>query len=343
MSSLPARDLDAVLDATRPLWRDLADARVLLTGATGFIGTWMLESVAWARTRLGVDTRVTALVRDPGRLTARLPHLTGAPWLELLPGDVRDFSPPAGALDLLIHAASTAHPRQIAATPLEVQDVVVRGTRHATQVARAGGATRALLMSSGSVYGPFTSPSAPIDEDSVRGPDPLRAGSALPEAKRLAESTAMLVGRATGLDVVVARGFAMSGPWIPVDADFALGNFIGDALAGRPIRLTGDGTAVRSFLYGSDVAAWLWTLLLRGAAGRAYNVGSEAPVTILEAAETVSRISALPVERAQAPADGTPASWFVPSTRRAREELGLEARVTFADGVERMLAWHRSR
>lgn len=343
MASLPARDLDAMLDATRPLWDDLAGARIVLTGATGFIGTWMLESVGWARARLGVDTRVVALVRDPARFRTRLPHVADSPWLHLLKGDVRDCAIPEGTVDFLVHAASTAHPRQIAAAPLEVQDVVTRGTLHMTRLARTAGATRALLMSSGSVYGSFATPSAPIAEDSPHGPDPLAPGSALAEAKRLAENAGILVGRETGLGVVVARGFAMSGPWLPVDADFALGNFIGDALAGRPIRISGDGTPIRSFLYGSDVAAWLWTILLRGMAGRAYNVGSERPVTILEAAEAVSRISGMPVERAAAAPAGAAASWFVPSTRRAREDLGLKERVAFEEGVAKMLEWHRGR
>jgi dTDP-glucose 4,6-dehydratase len=198
-------------------------------------------------------------------------------------------------------------------------------------------------MSSGSVYGSFATPSAPTTEDSPHGPDPLLPGNALAEAKRLAENAGMLVGRETGLGVVVARGFAMCGPWLPTDADFALGNFIGDALAGRPIRVSGDGTPIRSFLYGSDVAAWLWTILLRGTAGQAYNVGSESPVTIMEAAQAVSRISNMPVERAMVPVAGAAASWYVPSTRRSREELRLEARVAFEEGVERMLEWHRGR
>jgi len=343
VTSLPARDLDAVLDATRPLWDELAGARIFLTGATGFIGTWMLESVGWARERLGVDTRVIALARDPARLKARLPHLVDAPWLQVVTGDVRECTLRAGTVDLLVHTASTAHPRQIAAAPLDVQDVVARGTAHVARQAHLAGASRALLMSSGSVYGPFTTPSSLVAEDSSQGPDPLLPASALAEAKRLAESTAVLVGRETGLGVVIARGFAMSGPWLPVDADFALGNFVGDALAGRPIRVAGDGTPVRSFLYGSDVAAWLWTLLLRGTPGRAYNVGSERPVTIDEAAQLVSRLGKVAVERLREPVAGASASWFVPSTRRAREELGLEARVPFEAGVERMLEWHRGR
>ena len=77
-----------------------------------------------------------------------------------------------------------------------------------------------------------------------------------------------------------ARGFALCGPWLPLESDFAFGNFVGAAMRGGPVVVSGDGTPVRSYLYSADMVAWLWTLLLRGANGRAYNVGSAHAVTI---------------------------------------------------------------
>jgi dTDP-glucose 4,6-dehydratase len=117
-----------------------------------------------------------------------------------------------------------------------------------------------------------------------------------------------------------------------------------DALGGDTIRVGGDGTPYRSYLHAADLAVWLWTLLARGRSGRAYNVGSEEAVTIRELADAVARaagtIGRHPIVSIARPADPNAApARYVPSTRRAREELGLAARITLDEALTRTIAW----
>src|SRR5262249_7649957 len=155
--------------------------------------------------------------------------------------------------------------------------------------------------------------------------DPMAPSSAYAEGKRAAEHLAAQYHCRHGLRAVVARAFAFVGPHLPLDAHFAVGNFLRDGLVGGPIRVSGDGTPARSYLYAADLAAWRWTLRVRGRPGRAYNVGSDAAVSIAELAGRVARLLGTDVQVARPPVPGTPAERYVPATDRARAELGLDA------------------
>jgi dTDP-glucose 4,6-dehydratase len=131
-----------------------------------------------------------------------------------------------------------------------------------------------------------------------------------------------------------------------MDAHFAIGNFIRDALAGGPIAIKGDGTPLRSYLYTADLMIWLWTILLRGRAGRAYNVGSDAAISIGDLARLVSEtVAGMGLGRAEVTIagkanPGVPPARYVPSIARARSELGLEAWIELGQSVEKTARWH---
>jgi dTDP-glucose 4,6-dehydratase len=146
---------------------------------------------------------------------------------------------------------------------------------------------------------------------------------------------------APGLEVKIARCFTFLGPYMSLDEHFAIGNFIRDQMNGGPIRVLGDGRGVRSYMYAGDLMRWLWTILLLGRSGRAYNVGSEAPVSIAEVAEAVAGALSprVEVEIAGNRNRAGAAPHYVPSTARAREELGLNCRVGLREAIQRTQAW----
>jgi dTDP-glucose 4,6-dehydratase len=146
------------------------------------------------------------------------------------------------------------------------------------------------------------------------------------------------------LHTTIARCFAFVGPYLPLDSHLAIGNFIRAAIEGRPIRVLSDGTPLRSYMYAADLAAWLWTILLRGGRGRAYNVGSEEEISIADVARAVSRAAGGRSEVAiTGEATGGPAQRYVPGTSRARADLGVTMTVGFEEALGRTLAWFRGR
>src|SRR6202795_3767122 len=334
-----ARDLDNILARTEPLWQELRGQRILITGATGFFGCWLLESFAWANRRLNLNAHAVGLSRNPGRLAEKAPHLAQDPAIPLPAPDVRHGDFPQGAFSHVIHAATEASSKLNTESPLLMFDTIVEGTRRALQFSIAGSVTRFLLVSSGAVYGTQPPQLANVSESFEGGPDPLNPASAYAEGKRSAEMLCSLAA-SPRLATTVARCFAFVGPYMKLDAHFAIGKFIADRLHHRPIRVQ-DASRVRSYLYASDLTVWLWTILFQGQSRRAYNVGSEEALNIATLAREVA--AALPPEvdvniGSKATA-GASVHRYVPCTARAREELGLRAEVPLRDAIHRTHAW----
>jgi dTDP-glucose 4,6-dehydratase len=164
------------------------------------------------------------------------------------------------------------------------------------------------------------------------------------EGKRAAEHLCALQAIAEGFEAKIARCFAFVGPHLPLDSHFAIGNFIQDALLGRPMVIQGDGTPYRSYLYASDLAVALWTILFRGVSARAYNVGSREHLTIAELASAVCdamevpqliRILEKPLESGMRP------SRYVPDVSRVEQELCFRESVPLADAIRKTADWYR--
>lgn len=338
--ALPTEDLAHVLTHTRELWPEARGQRFFITGGTGFFGRWLLETFCHANDELGLGMQATVLTRDPARFARQAPHLAARADLEFIAGDVRRFVHPPSTYRYMIHAATAASATLNEQAPDEMLDTIVAGTRHALGFAAQTGVRKFLFTSSGAIYGRQPAELTHIGEDYAGRPDPDAAGSAYGIGKREAEHMCVVHAAQHGYEAKIARCFAFVGPHLPLDAHFAIGNFIRDALAGGPIRIAGDGTPRRSYLHAADLAVWLWTMLFRAPSARAYNVGSSESISIREAAEAVARIfpGSIAVTVAQPAASQAP-SRYVPAIARAEEELGLRVRVPLAKAIERTVRW----
>lgn len=300
---------------------------------------WLLESFTHINDALGLDMRATVLTRDPAAFAMKAPHLASRADLRFIAGDVRDFPWPSGRFTHVIHAATTSG-KPVSAE--EMTGVVVGGTRRVLEAARRAGARRLLYVSSGAVYGPQPPGLERMPED-YAGADPESdPPHAYGRGKSEAEKLCLKAAFGGGPEPVIARCFAFVGPHLPLDAHFAIGNFIRDALAGGPVRIRGDGTPQRSYLYMADLATWLWTILFRGETGRAYNVGSGEGRSIAEVAEAVCRVHGMTgmVEIQGKPVTGIPAARYVPDVARAERELGLVPRIGLDEAIRRHIRWH---
>jgi UDP-glucuronate decarboxylase len=313
-----------------------SQAHILLTGGTGFFGKALLRH--WGDHELCGQTvpLVTILSRDPERFVKENPTLASSKWLRLIDGDVCNplTLPRNLVFSHILHAAtdSTMGPQL---DPTDRYDQIVNGTRNLLDFAVASGVKRFLLTSSGGVYGSQPFDMERIPEDFLGMPDPLNPANAYGVAKRMAEHLCALFHEKHGLEVVIARCFAFVGQDLPLDVHFAIGNFIRDALWRDAITVSGDGTAVRSYLDQRDLAVWLLTLLENGKSCRAYNVGSDQAVSIADLAHQVrDLISPTKPVRIQVKAESNGARLrYVPDISLVQEELGLKVTISLADAI----------
>lgn len=335
--NVPIEDLQRCHGLLGPaIWRVLAGQKIFITGGTGFVGKWLLATLLDANAAFGLGCRITVLSRNPTSFLNDWPAIDG--HVDWIAGDVRDFPIGNACYDVIIHAATDVISQ---ASPQDIFSTCLDGTRQVLALARNSGACRLLLLSSGAVYGPLPAGMTHVPETHLGGPDPLLIASAYGEGKRASEWLAAQAC-AEGLDVHVARLFTVVGPHLPLDKHFAVGNFLRAAMKGGDIVVDGDGTPYRSYLYAADMAAWLWAVLLRGRPGRAYNVGSMESLSILALAQRVAQVLSAQVDvrtLSTAPQGHIP-QYYVPSTQRAHEELGLPPSLGLNESLKRTASWY---
>lgn len=334
-------DLEHILQHSRAVWDDLRGQSLFITGGTGFVGTWILESIVRANESLRSKIHAVVLTRNPERFTKTFPHLAAHPSIELLKGDVRKFDFPPQKFSHILHMATESSAKLNSENPLEMFEVVTEGTRHTLDFAVHCGARKFLLTSSGAVYGKQPSEITHVAEGYFGSPDTLKPESAYGEGKRVAELLCSMYEKTHGIETKIARGFAFVGPRLPLDIHFAVGNFIRDGLRGGPIVVKGDGTPYRSYLYASDMAIWLLTILTKGKSSFPYNVGSDHDVTITDLARLVASSFGTPrsVEIKQTARNVAPER-YVPSIERSRKDLGLEVSIDLSTAIKKTILYH---
>jgi len=343
MTALLREDCATAATDARAL-EPLRGARVLVTGGTGFMGTWIAQMVATLNDEQGLGIELLLLSPSAATFTARVPWAARRD-IAVIEADVRDIVVLPEGVTHVIHAAGTPDNRVHVMDPLRTMSVISHGTSAVLQAAsRCDTPVRVLNVSSGLIYGPQPMGLERIPETHVGGPEPDSISSVYAEAKRYAEAETAAWRSTEKLQVVVARPFAFMGPYQGLDKPWAVNNFLRDALLGGPIRITGDAETVRSYLYPSDMAFWLLCLLAAGVPGTAYNVGSPEAITLGDLAGRIA---------AAVPADATPEvvcrplgaprpTRFVPDVSRAVSALGLRVTVDLDRAIERTLMWHRA-
>jgi len=342
-NAIVAEDVARILEQDLP-WTDLNGSTVIISGASGFLPAYLVETLAELNRR-GAAIRIVGLVRTPEKARARLGHLA-ANGLELLTQDVaqplhKDL--PRG--DYIIHAASQASPRFYGADPVGTLEANTTGTQQLLRHAHLSSSRAFLFFSSGEVYGVPADDSRRLSETDFGYLDPATVRACYGESKRLGETMCLAWQHQYGVAARIVRPFHTYGPGMALDDGRVFADFVSDVLAGRDIVLKSDGLALRPFCYLADATAGFFTALLKGEPGQAYNVGNpDAEISIRDLATLLAGLFpdlGLKVSHHAAPA--SPVGYLksqvarsVPDTSRIGR-LGWQANTSLADGFRRTI------
>jgi len=310
----------------------MSSARVVITGAAGFIGSHLSEALLdRGCSVIGIDNLLTGDI-------ANIAHLSNRDFL-FIKHDVTNYIYVDGPVDFVLHWASPASPIDYLELPIQTLKVGALGTHKALGLAKAKGA-RFVLASTSEVYGdPLVHPQ---DESYWGNVNPIGPRGVYDEAKRFAEAITVAYHRFHGVDAKIVRIFNTYGPRMRINDGRAVPNFIAQALRGEPLTIYGDGRQTRSFCYISDLVDGI-VRLMHSDLNDPVNIGNPHELTIEEIARTIAHLtgSASPLVYRPLPTDDPKVRQ--PDITRARTLLGWEPRVPLEQGLLDTIAYFRAK
>lgn len=268
-----SEDINNVCKLSLP-WDELRGKSIMLSGATGLIGSFFVDVISEKNITDGLNCTVYALVRNEEKAKARFSKFADDTHLVFIPYDVKYplVTDTPEKIDYILHLASNTHPMLYATDPIGTITTNIIGLQNLLEFAAAHRCERFIFASSNEVYGENRGDAELFDEDycGYINCNTLRAG--YPESKRCGEALCQAYKSQKGLDVCVARLTRSYGPTMIMSDTKAVSQFIKKGVAGEDIVLKSEGTQYYSYTYTADAASGLLWVLLAGESGEAYNI-----------------------------------------------------------------------
>lgn len=309
--------------------------RAVVTGGAGFLGSHLCDRLL--ESSYSVVCLDNLLTGNPDNIA----HLMDHPYFRFINHDVTEFIHVQGRVDVVLHFASPASPRDYLNMPIQTLKVGSLGTHKALGLAKKKEALF-LLASTSEVYGdPLKNPQ---DEDYWGNVNPIGPRAVYDEAKRFAEAMTIAYRRYHGMDTRIARIFNTYGPRMRPNDGRVVSNFIVQALLGEPLTIYGSGEQTRSFCYVSDLVEGILKLTAAPQSGEIelpLNIGNPEERTIRDLAERVMRLtgSRNAIEVQALPQDDPRVR--CPDISRARKHLGWAPTLDIEEGLARTIEYFR--
>lgn len=322
-------------------WEKLQNKSILLSGATGLIGSFFIDTIMYKNREEQLHCKIYAIGRNKSRAIERFSYCADSELFEFIEHDVNMPMSELniGHIDYVLHLASNTHPLQYSTDPIGTITANIIGTQNMLEFSVNHTAKRFVFASSNEIYGENRGDVELFDEEycGYINSNTLRAG--YPESKRSGEALCQAYKKQKDLDVVIARFTRSYGPTMLLTDTKAVSQFIKKAIAGEDIILKSEGTQYYSYTYVADAVSGLLTILLKGENGEAYNIADEASDIMLKDLAAILANIARKKVIFQLPDEVEKAGYSTATKARLDgrklKTLGWSARYTIETGMER--------
>jgi len=334
-------DIDLVMRASIN-WNTLENSTILVTGAIGLIGSFLVDCLIVANRIFNLHTSVYAMSRSSQRLKERFSYVYDSnQYLKVIPADVCSFPDFETDFDYVIHAASMNHPVAFSKYPVDTMKTNIIGTINLLDYSISHSCKRFMYVSSSEVYGiNDSSLIKPLIEDYSGHLDLTNARSAYPESKRAGEVLCTAYLKQHSLNTVSVRPWYIYGATMIDESSKADAQFLRKAYAKEDIILKSEGSKIRSYCYVADCVQALLCILTNGENG-AYNIAGKDTATIKEFAEQCAETAGVSIIYEKPDITEELGYSLAPngvcSAERA-ERVGYKPRVSLREGIKRSLA-----
>lgn len=319
---------------------NLKNSNVFISGGAGFIGTWISNIIYYLNENHDFKTKVFLTDRDIEKVQLDSPHLLSSKYFELKRTDARYIVELPREINYIIHAAGSPDSREHVSHPVDVASTIANGTEAILRAAERLSDLRMFLnLSSSLIYGSFSDVDNTTSETDFYK---VNTSNLYAEAKRYSEVISDAFRQQMRLPITIMRPFAFMGPFQSLSGPWALNNFISDAISGQAIKILGDGSTVRSLLYGSDAGFWILKTLVTAESGSKYNLGSPEEISLKDLAKLVQtnlNINKEIMYYAGSTSIGK-ASYMVPNTDNIQAKFGLKITVPLETAISRTIEWY---
>lgn len=335
-------DVENIVKLSLP-WEKMQDQSILISGASGLVGSFLIDVIMWRNEKYGMNCRIYALGRNEEKARQRFAYCWENPLLNFISWDINVplLRDDIKNVDFVLHLASNTHPVAYATDPIGTITTNIIGTQNLLEFGVKHHAKRFAFASSNEIYGENRGDVEKFDEYYCGYIDSNTMRAGYPESKRCGEALCQAYIAQKNMDIVIPRLTRSYGPTMLMSDTKAISQFIRKAIAGENIVLKSNGTQYYSYTYVADAVSGLLTVLLCGKCGEAYNISDDASdimlkdlAQIIASTEKKEVVFDIP--------DAVESAGYSRATKARLEgaklqELGWQAQYDIKEGVQRTI------